>query len=138
MDVLVLVGRILFSALFLYTATGHLTATNQLAQWAEAKGVPAAKASVVVGGLLLLAGGFSVLLGVWADLGALLLAIFLIPTALLMHAFWQESGEDRMREQVQFFKDLALAGAALMLVAFFSFVGHELGYTITGPFFDIT
>jgi len=43
-----------------------------------------------------------------------------------------------MTETVQFSKDLALAGASLMLFAFFSFTGHELGLTLTGPLFHLT
>jgi hypothetical protein len=42
-----------------------------------------------------------------------------------------------MNEMTQFSKDLALAGAALMLFAFFSFTGNNLGLTITGPRFYI-
>lgn len=36
-----------------------------------------------------------------------------------------------------FLKDVGPAGAALMLLAFFSFVGDELGLAVTGPLFDI-
>jgi putative oxidoreductase len=39
---------------------------------------------------------------------------------------------------VSFFKDLSLAGAALMLLAFFAYAGHDLGLTLTGPLFDIS
>ena len=138
MDIIVLIGRILFVVLFLFSSLGHLTATDQLAGYAASKGVPAPKPAVLISGLLLLAGGVMVLLGVWADLGALLLVIFLLPTAYLMHGFWRESGEARMNEQVQFNKDVALAGASLMLFAFFSYVGHDLGLTITGPLFNIS
>jgi putative oxidoreductase len=137
-DIIVLIGRILFVVLFLYSSLGHLTATDQLAGYAASKGVPWPRAAVLISGLLLLSGGILVLLGVWADLGALLLVIFLLPTAYLMHGFWRESGEARLNEQVQFNKDLALAGASLMLFAFFSFVGHDLGLTITGPLFNIS
>jgi uncharacterized membrane protein YphA (DoxX/SURF4 family) len=137
-DIIVLIGRILFVVLFLYSSLGHLTATDQLAGYAASRGVPAAKAATLVSGLLLLAGGLMILLGVWADLGALLLVIFLVPTAYLMHGFWRDSGEARMNEQVQFNKDLALAGASLMLFAFFAHVGDDLGLTITGPLFSIS
>jgi putative oxidoreductase len=34
-------------------------------------------------------------------------------------------------------KDLALAGAALMLLALIAHTGSDLGLTITGPLFDI-
>jgi uncharacterized membrane protein YphA (DoxX/SURF4 family) len=85
----------------------------------------------------MLAGGLSVLLGIWADLGALLLVVFLVPTAVLMHGFWRDSGEARMMEQVQFSKDIGLAGAALMLAGLISYAGHALGFTLTGPLFHL-
>jgi uncharacterized membrane protein YphA (DoxX/SURF4 family) len=95
-------------------------------------------AAVLGGGVLLLAGSLSMLFGVWADLGTLLLVVFLVPTAVMMHGFWNESDpQARMNEMTQFSKDLALAGAALMLFAFFSFTGNNLGLTITGPRFYI-
>jgi putative oxidoreductase len=139
MDVLVLIGRILFAALFLNSAIGHLTQSKAMAGYAGSKGVPAPRAVVFASGILLAAGSLSVLLGIWADLGALLLLIFLVPTALLMHNFWTLSNaEARQDDMIHFLKDVALSGACLMLLAFFSFVGDDLGLTITGPLFDIS
>src|SRR5215204_4532555 len=124
MDVVVLIGRILFSALFLGSAFGHLTQSEAMAGYTKARGVPAARAAGLGSGVLLLLGGLSVLLGIWADLGALLLVIFLVPTALLMHAFWKETDPmNRQTEMISFLKDLALAGAALALFALFAHVG---------------
>ncbi|MEV6070686.1 DoxX family membrane protein [Nocardia sp. NPDC052001] len=138
MDVLVLIGRILFVLLFLSSAVGHLTQSEAMAQYAQFKGVPAARLSVLGSGVLLLLGGLSVLLGVWADLGALLLVIFLVPTAFIMHAFWKETDpQAKQTEMISFNKDLSLAGAALMLFAFFAYVGHDLGLTLTGPLFSL-
>jgi putative oxidoreductase len=138
-DVLVLIGRILFCVLFLNSAVGHLTKTKAMAGYAASRGVPAPVPTIAASGLVLLAGGLMVAFGVWADLGALLLVVFLVPTALLMHPFWKETDEQaKTVEMVSFFKDLSLAGAALMLLAFFSYVGHDLGLTLTGPLFDIS
>ncbi|MFW6691952.1 DoxX family protein [Streptomyces sp. MAR4 CNX-425] len=138
MDVLVLIGRILFVPLFLSSAVGHLTQTKQMGQYAAAKGVPAAEPATAGSGVLMIAGGLSVLLGVWADLGALLLVVFLVPTAVLMHAFWKEEDpQSKQMEMISFNKDISLAGAALMLFALFSHTGDDLGLTITGPLFDI-
>ncbi|MGW1076404.1 DoxX family protein [Streptomyces sp. NPDC002537] len=138
MDILVLIGRILFAFLFLGSAVGHLTKTKMMAGYAASKGVPAATAATAASGVLLLVGALSVLLGAWADLGALLLAVFLVPSALLMHRFWQETDpQARQQEMIHFQKDVALAGACLMLLAFFSYVGHDLGLTLTGPLFGI-
>ncbi|MEV6655142.1 DoxX family protein [Streptomyces sp. NPDC051219] len=137
MDILVLIGRILFVLLFLASALSHLTQTKPMAAYAASRGLPSPTAATLGSGVLLVVGGLSVLLGIWADLGALLLAVFLVPTALLMHAFWKETdAQAKQLEMIQFLKDMALAGAALMLIAFFSYAGHDLGLTLTGPFFD--
>ncbi|WP_236240216.1 DoxX family protein [Streptomyces sp. CC228A] len=138
MDVLVLIGRILFAVLFLASAAGHLTRTKAMAGYAASRGVPAAVPATIGSGLLILVGGLSVLLGIWADLGALLLVVFLVSTAVLMHGFWKEGdAQARQMEMVHFQKDLALAGAALMLLALISYAGNDLGLTITGPLFEI-
>jgi uncharacterized membrane protein YphA (DoxX/SURF4 family) len=135
-DVVVLIGRILFAALFIQGAIGHLTQTKTMSAYAAAKGVPAATLATLGGGVLLALGGLSVLLGVWADLGSLLIVVFLVPTALLMHGFWKETGEVRAAEMIQFGKDLGLAGAALMSMGLFAIAGDDLGLTITGPLFS--
>jgi len=137
MDVLVLIGRILFVGVFLGGGIGHFRMTDAMTGFAQSKGVPAARLSVLGGGALLVLGGLSVLFGVWADLGALLLFVFLVPTAALMHAFWKESdAQAKQMEMIQFNKDVALAGAALMLFALFAHV-DDLGLTITGPLFNL-
>jgi putative oxidoreductase len=138
MDILVLIGRILFGALFLNSAIGHLTQSKAMAGYAGSKKIPAAQATVLASGALLLLGSVSVLFGLWADLGALLLLAFLVPTALFMHNFWTVSDpEARQADMIQFLKDMALAGASLMLLAFFAFAGDDLGLTFTGPLFNI-
>jgi hypothetical protein len=66
----------------------------------------------------MLAGGVSIALGIRADRGALLIAAFAFPTAVLMHGFWREADDEaRQMEQAHFLKDIALAGAAVMLIA---------------------
>jgi putative oxidoreductase len=143
MSILVLIGRVLFAALFLGSAVGHLTRTKTMAGYAASKKVPFAEATVFVGGLLLAAGGLMVLFGVWADLGALLLVVvvvvvFLVPTALVMHSFWTvPDPQARQMDQIHFNKDLALAGGALMAFALFAYAGSDLGLTITGPLFHL-
>lgn len=139
MDLIVLIGRILFAALFLGSALGHFTQTEAMTGFAKARGVPFARPAVILGGVLLLFGGLSILFGVWPDLGALALVVFLVPTALLMHGFWKETDPlSRQMEMIQFQKDLGLAGAALMLFAFFAYVGDDLGLTLTGPAFHLS
>lgn len=139
MDVVVLVGRILFALLFLGSGVAHLTQRQMMTGYAASKKVPAAGVAVLASGALIVVGALMVAVGVWPDLGALLLAAFLLPTALLMHGFWGETDPAaRMNEQTQFLKDLALAGAALVMFGLFAQLGDDLGLVVLGPLFELT
>ena len=135
MTTVLAIGQVLFSLIFITSGIGHLTKLEAMTGYAKYKKVPAAKLSVIVTGLMILVGGIFVALGIYADLGALLLAIFLVPTAFMMHAFWKETDPTaKMNETVAFWKDLSLAGAALIIFALVS-GGAELGINITKSFF---
>jgi uncharacterized membrane protein YphA (DoxX/SURF4 family) len=135
-DVVALIGRILFVVLFLGSGFAHLTQTQAMAGYASSKGVPAAKLATQVSGVVIIIGAVMLLLGVWADLGALLLVVFLLPTAVLMHAFWKETdAQAKQLEMIQFQKDMALGGAALLIFALIVQLGDDLGLTVTGPLF---
>lgn len=131
-DIVFLLARILLAVLVLSSALGHLTQTEGMAQYAASRGIPAAKAGVIVSGLALLAGGVSVLVGIWGDLGALGLAVLFVIFAFGMQSFWKESDPmAKMNTQIAFNKDLALAGGALAFFVVFQVA--EIGYTVTGP-----
>ena len=135
MDVIQLIGRILFSYLFITAGIGHLTATANMAGYAASRGLPNAKLAVQTSGVALIAGGASILLGLWGDLGAIGLAALLVILAVAMHAFWKETDAmAKMTETVAFNKDLALAGGALAW--FFLYHYDVLEWTITGPLFN--
>lgn len=134
MELIFLVGRILFAVIFLASGIGHLTATAAMAGYAQSKGVPAAKASTILSGIVIIVGALLVLTGFYGDLGALLLAAFLIPTAFLMHAYWKETDPmAKMNEQIAFNKDISLAGAALIIFYLFAKFGGELGLVLGTP-----
>ena len=118
MDIVMIIGRVLFALVFLASGINHFTKTHAMTGYAQFKKVPAAKASVLLSGLLLLLGGLSVVLGVYADLGALILAVLLLAMALKMHDFWAQSDpQAKQTETVAFFKNLSMAGAALFIFA---------------------
>lgn len=87
--------------------------------YADFSGVPAPGLAVVVSGAMLLLGGLSILLGYKVKIGSILLVIFLVAAAFMVHSFWAFEDPERAQiEMAQFFKNLALAGGAL---AFFYF-----------------
>ncbi len=112
-------GRLLFSALFLKSAYSHLTKYEMLGGYAASVGhVPMPKTAVFVTGLMLLLGGLSILLGFHPRIGAGLLVVFLVPVAFIMHAYWKiQDPMQRAGDEAQFWKDIALAGAALFILA---------------------
>lgn len=139
MDVIVLIGRILYAAVFLGSGVGHLTQTKETVAYAESVGVSRANTLVPLTGVQMLVGGAMIVLGIWMDLGFLIVAAFLIPTSFIMHAFWKSSDpQERQVQQAHFMKNISMTGAAIALFALVSFVGDDLGLTFTGPLFDLS
>ena len=114
-----LIGRVVFSFFFIYSGFNHLTKLSMYSQYAGASGVPAPTLATAVSGLMLLAGGFSILLGVKPGWGALLIFLFLITAALTVHKFWGIADPMLAANQAaHFWKNIALAGACLMFYGF--------------------
>jgi uncharacterized membrane protein YphA (DoxX/SURF4 family) len=129
MDLILVIGRILFGGFFLMSGINHFTKLEAMTGYAKYKKLPAAKLGVLISGLMLVIGGLSVILGYYADLGALLLAIFLVLAAVIFHNFWKETDATaKQNEMLGFMKDIALAGAALILFALVSKYGVDLDF----------
>jgi uncharacterized membrane protein YphA (DoxX/SURF4 family) len=132
MEVLFLVGRLFFALLFIGSGIGHLRQTAAMAGYASSKGVPAAKAATIISGLMILLGAAYIALGFYADLGSLLIFLFLVPTAFLMHPYWKETDAmAKMNEMIAFNKDIALAGAALAFFYIFAKHGETVGLVLS-------
>jgi putative oxidoreductase len=138
MDWVLLLGRILFAAIFVWSGIGfHIAGRQQGIAYAAAKGAPAPELTVPLTGVAIILAGVMFVLGLWVDLAALVIFVFLVLTAVIMHAFWKVGdAEERMLEQVQFTKDLALAGGALGFFYLFQQFGEAIGITIEPALFD--
>lgn len=111
---IVLLGRLLFAAIFLTAGPNHFT--KQAIGYAASQGVPLASIAVPFSGVLAIAGGLSILLGYRVKVGAWLIVLFLVPVSFLMHKFWAVS--DPMMQQIQmimFMKNVAMTGGALLI-----------------------
>jgi len=96
----------------------HFAKLEAMTGYAQYKKLPAAKLGVMISGLFFLLGGIYIAAGFWVDLGALLLAITLILAAVIFHNFWKETDPTaKQNEMIAFNKDIALAGASLILFA---------------------
>jgi putative oxidoreductase len=62
-----------------------------------------------------------------------MIALFLIPAAVLFHPFWSETDPAARRtHEASFYRDMSLLGAALALFALFAAAGH-VPFALTGP-----
>ena len=112
-----LLGRAILGGFFIQNGLHHFQDPQTLSQYAAAKGVPAPDAAVAASGAMALAGGLSVLAGAKPRLGLAAIVAFLVPVTLQMHRFWEaEDPQARMNETIHFMKNMAIAGAALMLM----------------------
>lgn len=117
-DWLFLIGRVLFSALFLLSGLNHFMQLDETSQYAASKGVPAPKLMTALSGAVILLGGLSILFWQQVVIGSWLLAGFLLVAAFKMHDFWAvEDPQQSQVEMAQFMKNLALAGAAIVFYA---------------------
>jgi len=117
MKVSVLVGRLLYSLIFVVASLGHFS--QGTINYAAAHGVPLASVAVPASGVLALLGGLSVALGYKAKWGAGLLALFLIPVTVMLHNFWamQDPATAQMH-QAMFLKNISMLGGALLIFNF--------------------
>ncbi len=128
MNILFTIGAILFAVLFIGSGIGHFKAVEAMTGYAKYIGLPAAKAGVLVSGLLFLVGALAIVAdalgasnGQFGTYGALAIALVMFPTAIIFHNFWKETDpQAKQNEQIQFNKDIALAGAALVIAAAFN------------------
>jgi uncharacterized membrane protein YphA (DoxX/SURF4 family) len=112
-----LLGRLIFGGFFAYNGINHFRNQKTMSQYAAAKGVPAAETVIPVTGAMLLAGGASIMAGLKPRQGLATVIGFLVPVTLQMHRFWAEQDPaQRINELTHFSKNLALLGAALMLL----------------------
>jgi putative oxidoreductase len=112
-----LLGRILFSTIFIDSGIKHFT--SGVINYAASAGVPMASVAVPLSGIIALIGALSILLGYKAKWGGWLIVLFLVPVTFMMHAYWSVS--DPMQHQMQvamFMKNMSMLGGAFIIAYF--------------------
>ena len=137
MDIVLLIARILFAGMFIMSGINHLTKADAMTGYAQFKKVPAPKLSVQLSGLLLALGGLSIILGVYADLGAIVIAALLVIMAVKMHDFWNAQGEAKQPEMIGFMKNISMAGGALFLFAVAAMQDSNIGPALGSSLWSI-
>lgn len=112
------IGRILLALIFLASGVSKVMDWQQPAQMMADKGLPAVNVLLSVAVALELIGAASIILGIYARVGALALLAFLVPVSVIMHDFWTiEEGSQRMGEMINFMKNVSIMGGVTMVLA---------------------
>ncbi|MFB6167034.1 MAG: DoxX family protein [Candidatus Nanohaloarchaea archaeon] len=115
-EIAFLVGRVLIGGFLAFNGANHFLKRENMAGYAESKGAPAPSVTVPLTGLMLLAGGFSILLGAYTTAGIALVALFFLAVTPVMHDFWSVPDDQKQQEMTNFMKNMAILGAVLTLL----------------------
>ncbi len=116
-DSVILLSRLLLSLPFLYSGIDKCVRWSAAQREVAASGLPATTLLHLVTVAVQLGGGLSLLVGIEARLGALLLVVFLLPVTFMYHPFWRRTGADLVAEADHFLLNIAIIGGLLSIFA---------------------
>lgn len=109
-------ARALLGTLFFISGISKVTGFNYVAQWMAGAGLPAAELLLVMTIAIEVLGGLMLITGYKARIAASAIGLFLIPTTLIFHAFWNADAAGFQTELTQFLKNLAILGGMLLVI----------------------
>ena len=118
LDVIALVGRILIAYLFIPAGFGKLMGFAGTVGYVASSGLPLPQVGAVLAIVVELGVGIAFLLGYKTRIAAIVLAVFTVLAALFFHKYWSAPDAMKMMQQINFNKNIAIAGGLLAFVAF--------------------
>jgi putative oxidoreductase len=112
-DVVAVVGRVLIAAIFLLSGLSKLAAPSYTVGYIASAGLPLPWLGYTIAVAVEIGGGLALIIGYQARVAAALLAAFSIAAALAFHNQFADQNQF-----IHFFKNVAMAGGLLQVVAF--------------------
>lgn len=116
-DALVLVGRLLIAAMFIYAGWGKIGGFEGTAGYIASKGLPLPQVLAAGTIVLEIVAGVMLAIGWKARWAALALAGFTLLATLIFHAYWEYPPEQFRTQQLFFLKNMAITGGLLVIAA---------------------
>ncbi|HUL97065.1 MAG TPA: DoxX family protein [Usitatibacter sp.] len=113
-----LAGRILLALIFITSGFGKLTGFDGTVGYIASKHLPLPQVAAIIAVLCELGGGLLLLAGFKARWAGLVLAIFTLAAGILFHDYWNADAAAKMGQQINFWKNVSIAGGMLMVFAF--------------------
>jgi putative oxidoreductase len=112
-----LAGRVLLSLIFLVSGVMKVLNWSMFEGMMREHGMPAVPLFLTLAILFELGAGTCLLLGNQTRRAALALVVFLIPTTLVFHNFWDHAGTAQQDQLQHFLKNVAILGGLMKYVA---------------------
>lgn len=130
-------GRILCAVFALNAGAAHLMKAEVFTGYARSMNFPLVPLAGRPAGFWLVAAGLSVGLGIWPDVGALMMLAFALVAAAYFHRFWEIGDEmQKMNQTLFFWRNTFIVGAGLFMFATFAELGPALRYAITSALIE--
>ncbi|WP_444813023.1 DoxX family protein [Variovorax fucosicus] len=117
-DTLALVGRILIAYLFIPAGIGKLMGFAGTVGYITSVGLPLPQVGAAIAVIVELGLGIALLLGYKTRIVAIVMALFTIAAAVFFHKYWSAPDAMKMMQQINFNKNIAIAGGLLALAGF--------------------
>jgi putative oxidoreductase len=114
---LTLTGRLLLALLFLPAGIGKLTGFAGTVGYIAHAGLPLPQVAAVVALVVEIGGGVALIAGLGTRAAALGLALFTLVASFFFHNYWAVPVDQQFVQQLLFFKNIAVVGGLLTLVA---------------------
>jgi len=114
----VLVGRILLGLIFVLSGFAKIAGFDGTAGYIASKGLPLPQLVAALTIVVELGGGLALMAGLYTRQAVVALAAFSLLTAIVFHNFWAAPQGEQMMQQINFMKNLAIAGGMLVVAAF--------------------
>ena len=115
---LALAGRALLALLFVPAGFAKIAGFAGTAGYIASKGVPLPEVAAAIAIAVELGLGLLLLVGWQTRWAALGIAVFTAVITFVFHNYWAVPAEQMMQQQQAFFKNIAIVGGLLLVVAF--------------------
>lgn len=116
-DAFYLAARLLLVALFLPAGIGKLTGFAGTVGYISSVGLPLPSVGAALAAAIEIVGSLALLFGFRTRSAALVLAVFTLVASVFFHAYWSAPADQAFVAQLLFFKNIAVVGGLLALVA---------------------
>jgi len=146
MNILLMIGRIAFVAIFILSGAQKLLDISGTAAMIEGKlvvppllidleaklqsltGMPLPRLLAIVAGVVEIGGGLLIAANIGTRIAAAVLILFTAAATYLFHDFWAMTGADRAANMIHAMKNLSIMGALLVFFVIGSWRPSSYGY----------